>query len=400
VRALLAELGDPQAGLRGALIAGTNGKGSTSAFLESILRAAGLRTGLMPKPHLSSYTERIQVNAQSIGEAAFAGAVEGLRPAIAAVTARLGPPTEFEILTALALGYLAPRVDRLVCEVGMGGRLDATNVLDLGVAVITNVALDHQQYLGDTIEAIAGEKAAIIKSGDTAISGCTAPAQAIVEARARSVAAELWQLGHDITFEARPAGWAGSRLSLSVRGVEYADLAVPLLGSYQPANAALAVAAAHALGVSGDPVRTGLAATRWPGRLEVIADAPRVLIDGGHNPAALDLVVPDLVRLLDGSPVGLVFGAMADKDLPAMLRRLEELHPAAAIFTRAAAAGDRAASPSDLARQWRARGARVVEPSVSAVEAAREVVGSGGVVFVCGSLYLVGEVRAALLGAA
>jgi hypothetical protein len=172
--------------LRGALVAGTNGKGSTGAFLASILKAAGHQVGFMPKPHLSSYTERIQVDSEPISEAEFAAAVASLRPQLDGIAAELGEPTEFEILTGLALSYLAPRVDRLVCEVGMGGRLDATNVLDLGVVVVTNVALDHMQYLGDTVEKIAAEKAAVIKPGNSVVTGCRPPALEVVE-----VAAEL-----------------------------------------------------------------------------------------------------------------------------------------------------------------------------------------------------------------
>jgi dihydrofolate synthase / folylpolyglutamate synthase len=399
VRALLREQGDPQRGLRGALIAGTNGKGSTGAFLESILRTAGLRTGLMPKPHLSSYTERIQVDLRPIAEEDFAQAVDELRPAIERVTSVFGAPTEFEILTALAVGHLAPRVDRLVCEVGMGGRLDATNVLDLGTAVVTNVALDHQQYLGDTVEAIAREKAAIIKPGNQALTGCMPPALEVIEAAAGEAQAPLWRLDQEIQVEVASLGWEGHGLAVRGPGFEHMGLRVPLLGSYQPLNAALAVAAAEAMGdATPASIRDGLETTRWPGRLEVVAECPRVLLDGGHNPAALDLVVPDLLRLLDGAPVALVFGAMQDKDLPAMLGRLAELEPVGVFFTRAQSAADRAADPGDLVRLWSgAGGAETAATAEQAVERARAIAGSRGVVLVCGSLYLVGEVRELLL---
>ena len=190
MRAILQAAGDPQVGVRGALVAGTNGKGSTSAILAAILQAAGHRVGTMPSPHLSSYTERIQVDGEPIGEAEFAAAVDHLRPRLQAVS-ELGPPTEFEILTAIALAYLAPRCDRLVIEVGMGGRLDATNVLDLGTAVITNVDFDHMQYLGDTLEAIAGEKAGIVKAGNAVVAGATGVARRVVEDRVREVGGRL-----------------------------------------------------------------------------------------------------------------------------------------------------------------------------------------------------------------
>src|SRR5690242_819499 len=194
-RAILDALGAPDRGMRGALIAGTNGKGSTGACLASILRAAGHRVGFMPKPHLISYTERIEVDGRGIGEDEFARELEEIMPALDSVAAEMGPATEFEMLTAMAIAYLAPRVDLLVCEVGLGGRLDATNALDLGVAVITNVALDHQKYLGNTIDAIANEKAAIIKPGNRVVTGCEGAALGIVERHAEAARAPVWRLG-------------------------------------------------------------------------------------------------------------------------------------------------------------------------------------------------------------
>jgi len=171
-RALLAALGDPQELFQGVLVAGTNGKGSVCAMLASVLQEAGYRVGFMPKPHLVSYTERIQVNQRPIAEADFAALLTDLQPTIERVAADHGAPTEFEILTAAALYYFARAgIDLLVCEVGLGGRLDSTNVLDLGVEVVTNIALDHTQYLGSTLEAIAAEKAGILKPDSIAITG-------------------------------------------------------------------------------------------------------------------------------------------------------------------------------------------------------------------------------------
>ena len=393
-QALLAELGHPEAGLRGALVTGTNGKGSTCAFLASILAAAGLRAGTMPSPHLKSYTERVQVDGVPIDEDEFAEALDAIEPALAAVATRLGEATEFEVLTALALNWLGPRVDRLVIEVGMGGRLDTTNVLDLGVAVVTNVALDHTRHLGATVEAIAAEKAAIVKPGDACLTAAEGPALAVVEARCREVGASLWRLGKELELQWRWRGWEGSEIDLRGPGFEHRGLRVPLAGSFQPANAALAVAAAHALGdATSEAVRKGLAATRWPGRLEVVAGSPRVLLDGGHNPEGLHRLAGDLEHLLAGerAPV-VVFGAMSDKDLPAMLAELRRLRPPVVLFTRAASAGERAADPAALAAAWGA-GGRVVEPAAEALAEARAGAGAEGTVLVCGSLYLVGELR-------
>src|SRR2546422_6221047 len=188
-RAILDRLGAPDRQLTGALIAGTNGKGSTGACLTAILRAAGHRVGFMPKPHLISYTERIEIDGRPITEDEFVRTLEDLMPTLEGITSEMGPPTEFEMLTAMALAYLAPRVDRLVCEVGLGGRLDATNALDLGVAGITNVDLDHQKELGETIEQIAPQKAAIIQAGKRVVTGCRGAPLGLLRGRAREAGA-------------------------------------------------------------------------------------------------------------------------------------------------------------------------------------------------------------------
>ncbi|MBO0707236.1 MAG: bifunctional folylpolyglutamate synthase/dihydrofolate synthase, partial [Candidatus Dormibacteraeota bacterium] len=348
-RAILDQLGHPERGLRGALVAGTNGKGSTAAYLASILRARGLHVGTTPSPHLRSYTERVQLDGRPISEHEFAAAVSALQPRLQPVWDRIGEPTEFELLIGLAVWWLAPRVDRMVVEVGMGGRLDSTNVLDLGVAVITNIDLDHMKHLGDTVEKIASEKAGIIKSGNVVVTGATGPALAVIEARAREVGATtVWRLGQEITYRSCSLGWSGSELSVQGPGFRYDGLRVPLLGGWQPENAALAVAAAHAAGdATGDAVREGLAATRWPGRMQPVDGW--LLLDGGHNAAALRRVVPAVRELAGERPLALVFGVMVDKDLPPMLEQLRQLEPAHVVTTAAASAGGRALSPAKLA---------------------------------------------------
>lgn len=376
--------------MRGALVAGTNGKGSTAALLAAILQADGLRVGTLPSPHLVAYTERIQIDGRPMAEADFARAVAELLPRLEPVTERSGQATEFELLTALALRYLGPRVDRLVVEVGMGGRLDATNVLDLGVAVITNVALDHTQYLGATLPAIAAEKAGVIKPGNTVVTGARGEPLAVIEAAAEATGARLWRLGRELVMKSRWLGWQGSQLDVAGPGFAHRGLHVPLLGSYQAANAALAVAAAHALGAEQ---AAAIAGTRWPGRFEVVAERPRVILDGGHNPAGLEALLTDVERLLAGSRLVVVFGVMADKDVAAMLNLLREARPAAVVFTAAASAGRRAAEPEPLAAAWRGSPAEAILPARAALQRARELAGTQGTVLACGSLYLVGELR-------
>ncbi len=393
-RAILDRIGSPDRGLTGALVAGTNGKGSTAVCLASILQAAGHVVGFMPKPHLMSYTERIQVNGTPITERDFAQTLDTLKPTLAVIADEMGQATEFEMLTAMALVYLSPRIDSLVCEVGLGGRLDATNALDLGAATITNVDLDHQKYLGDTIEKIANEKAAIIKPGNQVITGCTGAALAIVEQHARKAGATLWRLGQEIQMESTSKGWDGHLVSVAGPGFEHDQLVLPLVGDYQPANAALAVATAHALGkVSDDAVRRGLAQTTWPGRLQLIATRPRVVLDGGHNPAAMTKSGVSLRRLIGSERLVTVFSMLSEREPAALLAALQTLRPDRAIFTEATSAGGHSVPAVELASTF-GHDAEAVLPPQAALDRAKELAGPDGNVLVCGSLYLVGEILA------
>jgi dihydrofolate synthase / folylpolyglutamate synthase len=394
-RAILDRMGGLDRGLRGALIAGTNGKGSTGECLAAILYAARHNVGFMPKPHLISYTERIELNRRPVSEAEFVETLEALLPTFDDVAAQMGQATEFEMLTAMALAFLAPRIDRLVCEVGLGGRLDATNALDLGVAVITNVDLDHQKYLGDTIEQIAHEKAAIIKPNNHVVTGCEGPALAIVEEHALRADAPIWRLGREIRLESRSRGWDGHVLTVTGPGFEHTDLMLPLVGDYQPANAALAVAAAHVLNdVTDEHVRKGLRSTRWPGRLQVIATSPRVILDGGHNPAAMTKAGAALRRLIGNERLVAVFAMLSERDPVQLLAALRTLKPDEVVFTEPASAAGHAISADILAETFGAH-SHAIRPATLAFERARALAGPNGDVLVCGSLYLVGEILAA-----
>jgi dihydrofolate synthase/folylpolyglutamate synthase len=391
--ALLHALGDPQDLFQGVHVAGTNGKGSVCAMVASVLQSAGYRVGLMPKPHLISYTERIQVDQRPIAESDFAALLTELQPVINKVASELGPPTEFEILTSAALYYFARAgIDLLICEVGLGGRLDSTNVLDLGVSVITNIALDHTQHLGSTLEAIAAEKAGILKPDSIAITGAQPPALAVIEARARNLEIPLLRLGPDIGVNAVDKDWAGVQATITTPGGTYRDLRIPLLGLYQADNAAIAVAAIDALrsrgwDISDGALRDGLARTHWPGRLEVIDRNPVVLVDGAHNPAGLERSLTAVQKLAKGRPIVIVFGVMRDKDVPSMLALLRDVD-VPVIFSRID--WHRAASPDDLAAQFQGE-SETAESSSEALSRARDRAGRDGIVFVCGSLYLVGE---------
>jgi len=393
-RAILDRMGSPDRGLTGALVAGTNGKGSTAVCLASILQASGHSVGFMPKPHLVSYTERIQVNGVPITERDFVRTLEDLMPTLQAIAAKMGQATEFEMLTAMAIAYLSPRADRLVCEVGLGGRLDATNALDLGVAVVTNVDLDHQKYLGNTIEQIAHEKAAIIKPGNRVVTGCEGTALAVVEEHARREGARLWRLGNEVRFESSSRDWDGHVMSVVGPGFEHTSLTVPLVGDYQPANAALAVAAVHLLDdVTDEAVREGLGRVVWPGRLQLIATGPRVVLDGGHNPAAMRKSGVSLRRLIGSERLVAVFAMLSERDPAELLAALRTLQPDAAVFTVPASAGDHAVSADKLAGMFGDRAEAVVPPR-AALARATELAGEDGNVLICGSLYLVGEILA------
>ena len=404
VEQLMAEAGHPERGLRGALIGGTNGKGSVVAMLRSVLVVAGYRVGTMPKPHLVSYRERVAVDGEPIAAQDFADAVARVLPAIDRVAARTGPPTEFEALTAAAIAELARRrVDLAIVEVGMGGRLDATNVLDLGVAAITNVQRDHEQYLGSTLTAIGGEKAAIIKRGNLAVTGARGRGLRPILDRCAAVGAPLRRAGprQPYRVEVRSSGWDGVTVDARTPGTALPALRIGLIGPHQAHNAAVTLAVLGALGerwellVDEDAVRTGLAAVRWPGRLELLDGASvglgRVLLDGAHNPAGAAALARALRDLGVERPT-VVFGAMRAKDVRGVLLALAPLQPAF-IFTRVDDPG--ASDPAELARTWSRIGgfARTAATPAEALERAE-----GDPVVVAGSLYLVGAVRGMITG--
>lgn len=403
---MLDELDAPDRGMRGVLVGGTNGKGSTCAHLVSVFAAAGYRVGSMPKPHLQSYTERVCVNGVPITEADFAALVTDMVPAVEAVSKTHGAPTEFEMLTSAVLLHLRRQhVDLLVSEVGMGGRLDSTNVLDLGVKVITNVDLDHMQYLGPDIPSIAAEKAGIIRAGDALVTGALHPgAEAVVSAAAVAPATH-WRLGQEVHLQSKSLGWDGIEAEVRTPHREHGRLRSTLLGRHQGANLAVAVAAAdaavlrHGLDVSPEAVREGIAAARWPGRLEVFpaGRGRRVLLDGAHNPAAVSTVTREVLDLAGAAPVVVLFATMADKDHSAMLGLIPEQWPAfltAVEEPRAAAPGALLAEAASLGRDHDA-----AVPGVSAaLQAALGATPEGGILLVMGSLYLAGAVRPLLGG--
>jgi len=405
VERLMGEVDHPERGLRGALVGGTNGKGSVVAMTRSVLAAAGYRVGTMPKPHLVSYRERIAVDGEPLAPAAFAAAVARVLPAIDRVAAQVGPPTEFEALTAAAITELAQRdVDLAIVEVGMGGRLDATNVLDLGVAAITNVQHDHEAHLGPTLAAIGGEKAHIVKRGNLAVTGASGRGLRPILDRCAALDVPLRRAGPHQAYRARLVGatWDGITVDARTPSARLRGLRVGLLGAHQAENLAVTLALIDALaerwGVAVDEshLRAGLAAARWPGRMEVLDGASlglgRILLDGAHNPAGAAALAGALADLGIRRPT-IVFGAMRAKDVRGLLRALAPLHPRF-VFTRVDDPG--AAEPEALARAWAGLGGG---PSLMASDPRGALaVAAGDPVVVAGSLYLVGAVRGMIIG--
>ena len=404
-RARLRELGNPQRTVRGALIAGTNGKGSVLALMESALRAAGYHVGTTPKPHLVTYRERVQVDGRPIAAADFARLVEQVLPIADRIARRYGEPTEFELLTAVVFARFAEvRPDLALVEVGLGGRLDATHAWDGGVAVVTNVDLDHMDRLGDTITKIAREKAAIIERGDLAVTGARGDGLAVVRRRARRLAVPL------TAVEPAPLlGW--DRDGIEIELPRLGPTRIGLRGRHQAANAAIADATLDALEAAGiatvpdEARRRGYANAVWPGRLELLrVDGRDVLLDGAHNPAgaaALAASLDDLRPYLDPGPITLVTASMADKDVAGVVAALaasDALQGSIVICTSLPV--PRALPAADLAALWGATGVPrrvLVEDDPIDAAAAAMVAEPSGTVLIAGSLYLVGAARSHLV---
>jgi dihydrofolate synthase/folylpolyglutamate synthase len=408
MRALLGELGDPQRALRGVLVGGTNGKGSVAAMVASVLQAAGRSTAQSPSPHLSSYRERILIDGRPVAASDLDDLLEEVLLASAPAEPEHGPATEFELLTAAAWLWAARRgVDVLVMEVGLGGRLDASNTWSADVAAITGVGLDHQEYLGDSVESVATEKAAIIKPGCRAVTGASGAALAVIEARAREVGAPLTVCPPLTVMNMDLSG-------ITLQEPRLGRLRVPLLGRHQAANAAVALGVVAALaeaGVADVPdaaVVAGLARTRWPGRMEVLQhDGLTVLLDGAHNPdgaAALASAVDELSPHLPPGPVTMLLAVMADKAVAEILAALAAAVPlreARCLATRVPDS-DRSLPASDTAAAWAAATGRAnadaIDDADEALQRACELAEmAGGPLVITGSLYLVGHMRARLV---
>ncbi len=403
-RALLGALGNPERRFPAVHVTGSKGKGSVAAMTQVILRAHGLRTGLFTSPHLASYRERIVVDGRRISREAITrevARIEAVSDELVAARTIDRPVTFFEVTTALALGHFArQKVDAAVVEVGIGGRLDATNVLDSRVGVLTTVELEHTDILGPTVGAIATEKSGILHAGMTGIIGEIPPeARQVVERTARQEGVALWNLGEEIRITDRTLSRDGQTLTITVPNHTLRSVHLPLLGRFQSGNAGLAVAASvrffEAVGRPWDAeaARRGLEAVRWPGRLERGPGRPELFFDVAHTPESAVALVQSLAEispLADPAESAIVFGSLAGKDVHRILDALSLL---ARTLVVVPVRSTRSLPASELRAAATGRFPRVVEArtAAEALRLARAATGPDGLTLVTGSDYLVGE---------
>jgi dihydrofolate synthase/folylpolyglutamate synthase len=387
MRALLGALGNPECGQQFVHVAGTNGKGSTCAMIASVLRCAGMRTGLYTSPHLIEPTERIEIDGEPISAEDFARVFEVVHRA-AEELLREGDidahPSYFETVTAMGLLRFRDKAQISVIEVGLGGRLDATNVITPLVSVITPISYDHEAYLGNTLEAIAGEKAGIIKAGVPVVMATQeSVASCVIEERARELASPAIRVDMS-RVEVMEACADGSRFRLDENEYECA-----LPGRHQVVNAVTAILACRALGLHSEKIRLGLKRVVWPGRLEYVSRKPDFVLDGAHNPAGAAALAAYIREFCAGRTVWLVYGAMRDKAIEEVT---EQLFPLAEKLIVTAPDFPRALRPEAILEAAPHPNAVIAENVTRAIEMARKAP-RDCVVFFTGSLYLVGEAR-------
>lgn len=391
---LLQRLGNPHLHARSIHVAGSKGKGSTAAMVSEGLVAAGYETGLYTSPHLVTIRERIMVNGQPIRKSELAEVVTRMRPHVEEMDRQstYGELTTFELLTASAfLHFKRKGVDFQVLEVGLGGRLDATNVVTPEVSVITSISLDHTEVLGDTVALIAGEKAGIIKPGIPVVSSPQADeAASVINETCLQRGAALITVGKDISWEEIRSNLSGQSLSVTGLRDSY-QLTIPLLGYYQLQNAVTAVAVLENLGIPRDSIEAGLAGTRWPGRLQILRRRPLLVIDGAHSGASAARLREALRRHFHFDQVILIIGMSADKNMSVIV---DELAPIADCVIATQSRHPRAASPAAVAGEFSRRGADVdtAESVAQAIMMARGRAGKRDLIMATGSLFLVGEV--------
>jgi dihydrofolate synthase/folylpolyglutamate synthase len=399
IERLLERLGNPQHVARSIHVAGTKGKGSTAAMIASILKQAGYRVGLYTSPHLLSFTERIQADGRPVAEADWARLTESLKPEVEAVNrlGDLGELTTFELLTALAFAYFREiRADYQVLETGLGGRLDATNVVKPEVAAITSISYDHMEVLGDTLAKIAAEKAGIIKPGSTVVCSPQFPeAMEVIAGTCRERGVRLVRVGTEVTWH--KIGFSPEGQAFHLKGLEREyDLSIPLLGEHQLENAATAVAAVEVLAgrgasVSPESIAAGLEQVHWPGRLQVLRREPWVIIDGAHNAYSVRRLAEALRQYFNFERVILVLGVSSDKDVAAIVDEAASLTGEVIVVS---SRHPRAVKPAVLVNEFSRWGIipQVAAGVASAMELALARAAPGDLICAAGSVFVIAEV--------
>ena len=405
MEALMDRLGNPQHQVPAVHIAGTKGKGSTAALCDAALLAAGFKTGFYSSPHLHTFRERIRRDSEPISPEGFAGLVEGLWPLHEELKndPAVGPLTLFEYLTGMAFQCFAQdRAGVQIIEVGLGGRLDATNVLDAGVCVITSISLDHTAILGNTIGEIAADKAGISKPGATVVIAPQTPeALSPILAACEEREAAPILVGRDVTWEEGQFGTDGQSLKVRGRNGEY-DLRIPLLGIHQLENAATAVAAlealrSHGIDVPVQAIKIGFERVNWPCRMEVLSRSPLLVADGAHNVYSVESLLKSLPKYLHFQRLILVAGFSSDKNVEGMAQALGEK---ADLVFATASRHPRSLPPGEVAGLFARAGVDTREASApaDALKMAMDSAGENDLVLATGSLFLTAEVREAVLG--
>jgi len=398
VEELLFRLGNPHLAAKSVHIAGTKGKGSVAAMVASVLMASGYTTGLYTSPHLSDLRERIRVNGELITEEELIAMVERLKPEVEVVNekATYGQLTTFELLTALGFAYFKLKgVDFQVVEVGLGGKLDATNVIQPEVCIITSISFDHTDVLGSSLTEIAGEKAGIIKPGSIVVMSPQSDEVAqVIEKACLNCDARLVRVGSDVVWQS--LGFDAERQLLQVKGrLGSYELSIPLLGGYQLGNAATAVAAVEVLAekgfnISRDSIISGLAQVSWPGRFQILSRRPLLVVDGAHNPDSARKLKQSLVQYFAFDRAILVIGVSSDKDVAGIISELMPVFDKV-IVTRSR--HPRAMGLEQLIAAFRRYGVEVqaIEAVSEALSLALSMAGARDLVCVAGSLFVVGE---------
>ena len=403
--ALLERLGNPHTKTRTVHIAGTKGKGSTAALCDATLHAAGYKTGFYSSPHLHSFRERIRRDTIPITEAEFAALVEQVWSHQRWVTdnAGLGPVTLFELMTAMGFQSFANgNVDFQTIEVGLGGRLDATNVVDPTVCLITSISLDHTAVLGDSLAQIATEKAGIVKPGSPLVVAPQSPeAGSAIDRVCRRLRVHPIQVGRDVTWEAGAAEAGGQSLLVQGRLGRY-QLRIPLLGTHQLENAATAVAALEVLREQGhvipdEALQQGFASVSWPCRMEVLSCAPVIVADGAHNVYSVEALLDSLPRYFKYRRLLLIVGFSWDKNVKEMVKRFSRADP---LVFATGSRHPRSMAPGAVAALFRELGTPTVEVPTpkEALASALDEAGEDDLVLATGSLFVAAEVREARLG--